>query len=355
MTFGWQFRPVLGRHSVSPGLRQLFAVLALPVEDKGVEAKQLTVTARTYWRKYDARKSTTSGTSAAEPTALGTVDVMTTEAISQQLGPRIQDVQWRATDDKTAVVSIAGTNLFSGTQVVLGSKLYESPATGLIFKSDQLLELRTTLNELALGDAAVSGRYGKPVPLSPETIEGSGIFVNSISYVVDPGRDSVDVEVVLQSRDGKPLLVPGEQPLMVVGTEVASSVFGQEKPCDAVPVSPSADAGKETPFSRSATIVKSPESNPTGPVGCWKLTGTVPAAKFRGEPIVTVRYPFRGDRWQASFPIRDPFVVSGVTQLGTVTLKDGSKLAHLAITGSGFKKGAAWKVILDVRTENPNC
>jgi hypothetical protein len=30
LVFGWMFRPVLGRRSVSPGLRQLLAVISLP-------------------------------------------------------------------------------------------------------------------------------------------------------------------------------------------------------------------------------------------------------------------------------------------------------------------------------------
>jgi hypothetical protein len=54
LSFGWSFRPVLGRRSVAPGVRQLFAVLSFPVPDLGTTPpQQVAVKARTYWRKYD--------------------------------------------------------------------------------------------------------------------------------------------------------------------------------------------------------------------------------------------------------------------------------------------------------------
>ena len=51
LIFGWMFRPVLGRRSVSPGLRQLFAILVLPQADE--DSAKITSEARTYWKKYD--------------------------------------------------------------------------------------------------------------------------------------------------------------------------------------------------------------------------------------------------------------------------------------------------------------
>jgi hypothetical protein len=62
LVFGWMFRPVLGRRSVSPGLRQLLAVISLPRIDCDHEqiAKSragcrmdLIPTVRTYWKKFD--------------------------------------------------------------------------------------------------------------------------------------------------------------------------------------------------------------------------------------------------------------------------------------------------------------
>ena len=51
---GWQFRPVLGEPYVRPGIRQVFAQLALPVG--GDDTYQPTVYVQTLWRDYDEKK-----------------------------------------------------------------------------------------------------------------------------------------------------------------------------------------------------------------------------------------------------------------------------------------------------------
>ena len=69
IVFGWMFRPVLGRRSVTPGFKQLFAVLALPRTDCIDPAKdtppkdddcavKMTPIVRTYWKKYDRNTQT---------------------------------------------------------------------------------------------------------------------------------------------------------------------------------------------------------------------------------------------------------------------------------------------------------
>jgi hypothetical protein len=62
LQFGWQFRPVLGRRSVSPGMRQMFAIVSLPVSDMPSEFannSKLKVHVRTYWKHYDRGTLTT--------------------------------------------------------------------------------------------------------------------------------------------------------------------------------------------------------------------------------------------------------------------------------------------------------
>lgn len=62
VVFGWMFRPVLGKRSVSMIKRQLYAVLALPHQDAGPNTDQaaqtLDATVKTYWKKYDAKTMT---------------------------------------------------------------------------------------------------------------------------------------------------------------------------------------------------------------------------------------------------------------------------------------------------------
>jgi hypothetical protein len=344
VTFGWEFRPVLGRRSVSPGLRQMFAVLALPVADEAIVSKPLTVRMRTYWREFDKGKGTLSGgLRSINEAGLGTAHAMTTAAINAQLGPRIEDVQWRTTDEKTAIVTIAGKNLFTGTQIVFGPKVYDSPANGLILKSDQLAELRTTVGELAFGDGAVSGRYGDPVALKATEHPGAGIEIGNVSYTDQPNREFLAVTVSLRSRDGQPLILPPEQPIMTVGSEVANSVYGElQGGCQLVPRT--FVRSKRLTLSRAATLIGKP-SGASIKEDCWTFTGLVSAARLKGEPVVSIKYPFRGDEWQATFPIYEPSVVSGVTRLGTL------KKAKMVITGRGFDDG--WRVILDREYTSP--
>src|SRR5260370_17051097 len=73
IVFGWVFRPVLGRRSVSPGLRQLFAIVAVsaadgcvadstpPADPKALQqcpGPKLDASVRTYWKKYHAGTAT---------------------------------------------------------------------------------------------------------------------------------------------------------------------------------------------------------------------------------------------------------------------------------------------------------
>ncbi|MGA2219401.1 MAG: hypothetical protein ABSG51_15030 [Terracidiphilus sp.] len=206
VVFGWMFRPVLGRRSVSPGLRQLFAVLALPSQDcaasAGAKVAECTATIsskmRTYWKQYD-RKTLTSferrdanraseflyGVSMgmakpqifsdprylyAQPVA-DDIDVPSTSDYQSGLQPKVNAVTWRPAGNKNIIVSARGMNFFYGTKVLLGDKAYsESPAAGesagLTLKSDQAFDLMTTLDALVAGPGIVLGRYDNSVPLT---------------------------------------------------------------------------------------------------------------------------------------------------------------------------------------------
>lgn len=205
IVFGWMFRPVLGRRSVSPGLRQLFAVLALPAKD-GDAVQFLNAHVATFWKKYDARTMTSFEPNDANRArradyalSLGLtkpeifdprryrnevdyarIRVESTSDYESALRPTITKVSWRATGPKSALISAKGTNLFSGTQVSLGDKVYATQADGLTLKSNETFDLATTLDALATGPGAVLGRYGAAVPLTgavPEGLPPNGIEV----------------------------------------------------------------------------------------------------------------------------------------------------------------------------------
>ncbi len=201
IVFGWMFRPVLGRRSVTPGFKQLFAVLALPRTDCIDHAKdtakdddcavKMTPIVRTYWKKYD--RNTQTGFRRAEANRArdawyglsmglakpqlfshegyqnyreyGTVRVGGTGEYQRQLTPTVTRIEWRPTGAKTASISVKGNNFFTDTQVLLGDTKYSEAGGNMAIKSDQSFELASTLDQVANGTGVIEGRYGLSTPL----------------------------------------------------------------------------------------------------------------------------------------------------------------------------------------------
>jgi hypothetical protein len=189
VVFGWMFRPVLGRRSVSPGLRQMFAILALPAED-GDAAHKLKATVKTYWKKYDRGTMTSFKNADANRAkrfgfgvSLGLnkpeifehryenkveyadIEVKPTTTYEEDLRAKVDDVAWQPIGSKTVLISVKGKNFFTDTKVSVGDKIYASAADGFLLKSTQSFDLTTTLDALASGPGAVLSRYGRAVPL----------------------------------------------------------------------------------------------------------------------------------------------------------------------------------------------
>jgi hypothetical protein len=209
IVFGWMFRPVLGRRSISPGLRQLFAIMALPNvdcinpgsgedddPDKPASGShpciaKLKSEVRTYWKKYD-RATLTSfergdanrashfwyglSMGLSKPQIFGDrkyengasypdLDVQSSANYQDALKPNVTHVAWRPTGANNIVISARGWNFFSQTKVALGDKTY-SEGGGLILKSNQAFDLVTTLDALVNGPGTILGRYDIGVPLT---------------------------------------------------------------------------------------------------------------------------------------------------------------------------------------------
>ncbi len=267
IVFGWMFRPVLGRRSISPGLRQLFAIMALPsVDCTGVdfrnaasadsEAKadstckehfqpHLISNVRTYWKKYD-RGTLTSferrdanrakefwyglSLTLAEPQifdqnkylnqAAYTADVRASSDYEHELRPTVSDVTWRPTGAKNVVISARGNNFFSQTKVALGDTTY-ADGSGLILKSNQAFDLVTTLDALVNGPGTIIGRYDIGAPLIklsdlPPGFGDNGVRITGVD--IHPslgGHHRIDVslqgipsdDVVAQDRAARTHLV----------------------------------------------------------------------------------------------------------------------------------------------------
>jgi hypothetical protein len=193
LKFGWMFRPVLGQKAVSPGMRQLFAIVSVPRRDVNADdlAQILNARVRTYWKKYDANTRTSfeerdanfaarmrywlSGT-LAKPEIFETryengamyssIQVRPTALYQNGLRPTVSNVRWQSVGPKTVVVSVEGNNFFTGTQVSIGGKTYVGNGDGLVLKSNQALDLTAPLDVLETGSGVISGRYGAAVSMA---------------------------------------------------------------------------------------------------------------------------------------------------------------------------------------------
>jgi hypothetical protein len=189
VTFGWVFRPVLGRRSVSPGMRQLFAVIALPDTDKQTDtvAVTLTASAKTFWLHYDHDSATTvtrpgfwDWSSKHLPPAatltLANIEVQPTAPVEAALGPVVQNANWLPTTSGNSVIQVSGQNFFTGTTVTLGDKTLATPQDGLYIKSPESLLITASSDVLSRAETAVvNGRYGQSVPLFP--LSNTGIVI----------------------------------------------------------------------------------------------------------------------------------------------------------------------------------
>ncbi len=202
IVFGWMFRPVLGRRSVSPGLRQLFAIMALPnVDCADIDPNckaSLTSKVRTYWKKYDRGTLTSfeyhdanrarlfwygfslgltkpqifAGHKYENEATYSDLTVQSSANYQDALKPTVKQVTWRPTGAKNIVISARGNNFFSQTKVALGDATY-SDGAGLILKSNQAFDLVTTLDALVNGPGTILGRYDISVPLTNDEVPES--------------------------------------------------------------------------------------------------------------------------------------------------------------------------------------
>jgi hypothetical protein len=242
IVFGWAFRPVLGRRSVSPGLKQMFAIVSLPHQDQTTPAK-ITAHVKTYWKKYDANTLTAFNEQDATRRAhflygasLGlakpeifekrylnkadypAIEVKTTSGYEQDLTPKVTSARWRPVGTKSALITVEGDNFFTGTQIAIGDKNIASAADGLILKSNRTFDVLTSIDALSNGPGMLIGRYGPAVPLiDTSTPSGEGITIaqvdigpalsggRSLSILLAPKKVSSPAPLTVESLPRDPI------------------------------------------------------------------------------------------------------------------------------------------------------
>jgi hypothetical protein len=327
VSFGWEFRPVLGRRSVSPGMRQMFAVLALPAaDDISTPPQRLKVEVRTYWRRYHRRTLSTKPTIEYDSgwKLLGNALAYNSRQFEEDLTPKLEKIRCYPTGAESGICSITGRNLFPGTRVLIGNTVLDTTTKDLVIKSDNTMEVRVNLKDLATSDAVISGRYGKIPDYSPPNIASTGVLINYIQ--VRQEGDKTVLFIDLQEKTGNDLVLPAEEDAYVTvnGSFIPGPYDIQPLRCEARP-----EKAVMQPWPRRQ---------------CSRLTVAVPNSLMTGAARVSVRYPFRGASWNDAWTVSSPRKVTGIVNLG------GDPDVTLAITGT-FLKSAT--VTLDHDTKYP--
>jgi hypothetical protein len=160
--FAWQFRPVLGRRTVEPGMRQVYALVSVP--KGGSAARELKVTATTKWRRYDRKTKSVGGLTSGitphkqyGPESLHMSDPYTAE---HYLKPFISNVRWNDTGNGQVLAVVEGEGFTPDTSLVLGNTVLNRPENGLTVANERRMIVVAPAQLLARSLPTLVGRYG---------------------------------------------------------------------------------------------------------------------------------------------------------------------------------------------------
>jgi len=338
--FGWQFRPVLGRHTVDAGLRHMMAVLSLPAVDEakeqeikdGLAARYLDIHVKTHWVRYEGSTQTTTmhdGFFKHVPPRVqefdqATLKVPMTGQYQADLEPHITEIEWLPTDGLNGVAVIKGRNFFLGTTVRIGNKPFTGKNDGLTLKSDTEIELALPLTAAVTG-GVLSGRYGDAVPLVkdafipykqqpllrgihayPQGPDGAQIIAKMVILPPDlPGTTKVvcrknDLgEMLTTDEKGTPLALDDGRPANLASLPQVNPGDIGENPLmliNGVPVT----VPPIVEWNRGIVDSCTKEGYPPGS-RYLDVTAFVSAKDImKGSALVTVAFPLRGLDWVSS-------------------------------------------------------
>ncbi|HVR26193.1 MAG TPA: hypothetical protein VMU26_23070 [Candidatus Polarisedimenticolia bacterium] len=348
VTFGWVFRPVLGRRSVSPGMRQMFAVIALPETDLlGDSAREtakekekpgsgfphIQVHAKTYWLHYDKGTATTlthpgfwdwssKSLPGSQSPVLADVIALPTKSIEISLHPQIREVTLFQTTNGNTVLQISGENFFTGTSVTIGDRTFAGPHDGLFLKSSQTMLLTANTDILSRSwRGVVNGRYGPAVPLYPAASK-NGIVIAK-SSLTPRGPNFTELELIIDNTENFPPKDLTVNDIKDFPTPVLLLNGAQ------ISYRPMLQNTKDSKFC----------SGPTN--HCLVATVTLPNSLLHSrDNRAGIIFPLLGDHWAAEDLIYDTNEVQ-VTRMTTGTT------TTLLISRPGIAFNKNWNLILD--------
>lgn len=345
IAFGWTFKPVLGRRSVSPGARQMLAVVTLTdttetqrrkrsilVDAPGASeaSANVEITVKTYWRKYDRKRLTMhERIEHQENQGPFELSVFRPKQILDLLSPKVNTLNWLPLGPSNFVASVRGENFFPGTQVMLGEKTLTDASNGLLIKSELLMEIRGAMSDLISGQAFISGRYGGS-PLIQNVATGiSGIAINKLEFPIGGPESIVPLKLFLNDRSSRPLdaLPPESNLLITVGDQIAPPPYDLDRKS----------------IGNNCDVVQS--DGTVTATRCLEVTAMVPSTWLAKDVMIGAGFPFMGPAWRDG---RLSYLNGGDERLILV----GGSPIRLALVGEDVDDG--WTVRIDRKYAKPD-
>lgn len=312
LSFGWQFKPVLGRKSVEPGSRQVIALVALPNDERSEYIG--TVRVKTQWYKYN-KKSKTVGDPIGEAgyQCLEDLKISKVKDTEDALKPKLTIPPiWRNIGSGLAEVSLNGYNFLPPTNIMIGDTILNTSQPTMTQTGENDIRFVLPIQKLAMAsDIYISSLYGGSQPIRQPLLEndaiksemGWGYKIDSITATTKDGQNATLAIKILPLVSGKSPTLNDDihKSLLIIGDQVFDT--NSLKIID--------EAGTD------AKIV----------------TVSVPFQLAESAKKVTIKDIFWGPDYSSTFPID---LASVFTAKKLDVISSNANATRLAITGSNF-------------------
>jgi hypothetical protein len=255
-TFGWQFRPTLGRKKIVPGLRQVFAQLSFPAGDPTFNSDLGGLVVKAHWRTFDPKTGSVgrvitadangpkrnldeqlSTSSTEAPVILATSPSAVPLPVplpNFDLRPYLGYVAWSDAGSGQVFVEASGTFL-EGTYVDVGGTPFKDGTAGFVSSPHSIRFVAPAVLLVGAEDARLIAPSGDEIGLDKVAdskvadSKGNELFVESARAI--PWNDT-DYIVEVSYRGANPGANTGVVPLVLIG----GTVFGlSDHPVSAAP------------------------------------------------------------------------------------------------------------------------
>jgi hypothetical protein len=174
-SFVWQFRPVLGQKTVSPGVRKVFALIAIPKElmkngnwigsfQAVTRWKPLTkngiVKNKHGWFLSKVEGLKGNGVNKLYTACGGTLFIPSSNKVDLALLPKFTKAKWIDNGNGQITVITEGRNFSKGTQVMSGESVFDQTKNNLSVMGEQRLTFTSSAKNIAKFSPVVINRYG---------------------------------------------------------------------------------------------------------------------------------------------------------------------------------------------------